>query len=118
MVAASLSAVGEPTLVTRWLFSETELFGAAIWSSRLVRTWESKSLTNGTGTEYGDNMIDGLKQIVKSDVTVGIMQMNKSAVKAALDESPGIADSFAPYVFLSPPSVGSKAMADGIHSLL
>ena len=58
----------------------------------------------------------GFKQIVKSDVSVGAMQMQPQAVEWALKETPEIAAWFGASVFLSPPEVGSKAMADGLYN--
>src|SRR3982751_850844 len=43
LVAASVGVVGADTLVTSWPAKDTGPVGAAIWSSRLVRTRVSKS---------------------------------------------------------------------------
>jgi hypothetical protein len=52
--------------------------------------YESKSLTNSTGTEFGDNMLDELKGYIKSNVSVGLMQLQEQAVGVALKNDPTI----------------------------
>jgi hypothetical protein len=56
--------------------------------------YESKSLTNSTGTEVGDGLIDEVKGYFKSNVSVGLMQLQEQAVGVALKNDPSIASSY------------------------
>jgi hypothetical protein len=55
-----------------------------------IEQYESKSLTNGTGSEFADGMADHLKGMVKSTTTVGLMQVSRGAAAVALREDPSI----------------------------